>query len=65
MKSLQEAIEARAGVQGPPLAKALGLSKNGFYAAVKRGEIRSVRIGRRVIIPADEARRLLGWEVAA
>ena len=31
--------------------KGLGLSRNGVYEAIRRGEIPSVRIGRRIIIP--------------
>ena len=32
-------------------ARRLGLSRNGAYEAVKRGEIPSIRIGRRVLVP--------------
>lgn len=35
-------------------AEYLGLSRNSAYAAVARREIRSVKIGRRVLVPRNE-----------
>jgi excisionase family DNA binding protein len=32
-------------------ARRIGLSRNGMYEAVARGEIPSIRIGRRLLIP--------------
>lgn len=40
-------------------AKLLGIGRNQAYEAVQRGEIPSLRIGRRVLIPAARLRRLL------
>lgn len=40
-------------------AAALGLSKNGTYEAVRRGEIPHVRIGARIVIPRAAIERLL------
>lgn len=37
-----------------------GLGRNGIYNAIRRGDIRSIRIGRRLYIPASEISRLLG-----
>jgi len=37
----------------------LGLSKNSAWAAVKRGEIPSVRVGRRVLIPVRRLEEML------
>ena len=45
-----------------PLAKASGRSFNAFYAAVRRGEVKSIRVGRAYRIPAHEARRVLGLD---
>lgn len=55
---------ARAGknVKVPPLAEAVGLSVNGFYAAVRRGDIEAIRVGRAVMVPGREALRLLSAE---
>jgi len=44
----------------PDLAEILGLGRNGAYKAVNRGDIRAIRIGRRILIPKAEIERLLG-----
>ncbi|TXM66899.1 excisionase [Methylobacterium sp. WL12] len=65
MPTITEILErARAGknVKVPPLAEAVGLSVNGFYAAVRRGDIEAIRVGRAVMVPGREALRLLSAE---
>lgn len=44
----------------------LGLSRNSAYEAVRRGEIPSIRIGRRILVPKAAFDRLLerGGEAA-
>lgn len=37
----------------------LGISRNSAYEAVRRGEIPSIRIGRRLVVPATALERLL------
>jgi excisionase family DNA binding protein len=64
-EELLRALRDGGGVKAPALAKALGLSRVGIYEAVKRGEIPATRIGRRIIIPAHVARRLLGLDMEA
>lgn len=59
-EALRQAIAAGTGVSVLPLARALGTSTNVIYRAVERSEIKATRIGRRVIIPAAEAAKLLG-----
>lgn len=59
-EAVKAALANGGSVNVPDLASALGLSRNGLYLAVKRDEVKSVRIGRRIVIPAPEARRLLG-----
>jgi excisionase family DNA binding protein len=44
----------------PEFAEALGVSPRLVYERVGRGEIRAVRIGRRVLIPAGVLDELLG-----
>ena len=44
------------------VAEILGISRNSAYAAVSNGELKSVRIGRRIIIPKTEVDALLGAE---
>lgn len=44
-----------------PLAgKALGISRNAAYAAAGRGELPTLRFGRRLIVPTAALRRMLG-----
>ncbi len=41
------------------VADYLGLARNSAYAAVARGEIRSVRIGRRLIVPRSAIEQII------
>ena len=43
----------------------LGLSRNGVYEAIRRKEIPSVRIGRRIIIPRRAYEEMLKAKVLA
>ena len=40
-------------------AQLLGISRNSAYAAVHRGEIPSIRLGRRYVVPIDRLEELL------
>jgi excisionase family DNA binding protein len=40
-------------------AKALGLSKNFVYLEAKRGNIPTVRYGKRLLVPAEELKKLV------
>ena len=40
-------------------AALLGLSKNSTYEAIKRGEIPTIRFGRRIVVPAIALDRIL------
>lgn len=46
-------------------AAVLRISRNAAYAAVKRGEIASIKIGRRILIPRPGIEKLLGVDIAA
>ena len=46
-------------------AEILRISRNGAYEAVKRGEIPSIRIGRRVLIPRIALEKMLRAETEA
>lgn len=48
----------------PEAAQLLGISKNLAYEAAARGEIPTVKIGRRVLVPRAGLNRLLGAEAA-
>lgn len=41
-------------------AQILPLSRNGLYDALSRGDLPSIRVGSRVMIPVAALRRLLG-----
>ena len=46
-------------------AKVLGVGRNTAYEAVRRGEIPSIRVGRRLVVPKAALERMLecgGWE---
>ncbi len=44
----------------PEVAKILGIGESATYAAVKKGEIPSIRIGRRVLVPRALLDEFLG-----
>jgi excisionase family DNA binding protein len=44
----------------PEAAKLLGIGRNTAYEAVARGEIPSIRIGRRLLVPVAALERFLG-----
>ena len=41
-----------------------GLGRNSMYAAIKRGDIPSLRIGRRILVPKSAVKRQLGGDAA-
>ena len=43
----------------PEAARALGISRNSAYVAVRAGEIPSIKLGRRVVIPRVAFERFL------
>ena len=47
------------------VASLLRISKNSAYEAARRGEIPTIKIGRRLIVPADAFERLLSGKSAA
>jgi excisionase family DNA binding protein len=49
----------------PEVAKALGIARGGAYEAVKRGDIPSIRIGKRILVSAAAIERMLSAGVAA
>jgi excisionase family DNA binding protein len=42
-----------------PFCKSVGIGRTKFYALVREGQIRTVLIGGRRLVPAEEARRLV------
>ena len=60
-----EAIERQTLNLWPETGKLLGLGKNAIYAAAKNGDIRVLKIGKRLLVTKVEINRLLSGEKAA
>jgi len=43
----------------PETARLLGIGRNSVYQAARRGDFRTVRVGKRILVPKSEIRRLL------
>lgn len=56
---------SRATYDVEEVAQLLGLGRSATYAAVSRGEIPSLRIGRRIVIPHAAVQKLLNGDNAA
>ena len=56
--------DERITIDVPEVAKLLGISRNAAYEAVRRGEIPSIRLGARIVIPRAALERLLSGEEA-
>ena len=50
-----------ATMTSPDAAELLGISRSAGYRGVARGEIPSIRIGRRLLVPTAKLYALLGW----
>jgi len=46
----------------PDAGEILGLSRQSTYGAARRGEIPTIRIGRRLVVPTARLRRMLGLD---
>jgi hypothetical protein len=46
----------------PDVARILSLGRSGVYAAAARGEIPTLKFGRRVAVPTAALRRMLGMD---
>jgi Helix-turn-helix domain len=46
----------------PDAGEQLGLSRNGTYDAAKRGEIPTLRFGKKLVVPIEQFERLLTGE---
>jgi excisionase family DNA binding protein len=43
----------------PTAARAMGISRSAAYEAVRRGDLPTIRVGRRILVPTAALRRLL------
>jgi hypothetical protein len=57
-------VKARTMPLWPDAGMALGLSRNGTYDAARRGEIPTMRFGKKIVVPVDRFERLLAGEDA-
>jgi excisionase family DNA binding protein len=48
----------------PEAGKILGLGRNGSYDAAKRGDIPTIKIGRRIFVPVAALERMLAGAAA-
>jgi excisionase family DNA binding protein len=48
----------------PAAAELLGISRSAGNRAITSGQIPSIRIGRRLLVPTARLYRLLGWPLA-
>jgi excisionase family DNA binding protein len=55
----------RLTVSVPEAAKLLGLSRSSTYEAVRRGDLPSIRVGGRVLIPIQRLESLINDETSA
>lgn len=55
-------LQTRPTVSVEEAGEVLGIHRTGAYAAVKRGDIPSFKMGRRVVIPTRPLLRMLGIE---
>ena len=49
----------------PEAAQAIGIGKSMLYGLINDGELRTIRLGKRVLIPRDSILELLGMAAAA
>jgi hypothetical protein len=60
----ERSLTARKGISPAEFATQMGVSTASALRACREKRVRCVRFGKRIIIPADEADRLLGGELA-
>ena len=56
-----DVIDMPATMTIPEAAELLGVSRSAGYRAVASGEIPTIRIGRRLLVPTAKLYHLLGW----
>jgi hypothetical protein len=53
-------ILSRVTAPVPDAGKVVGLSRNGSYSAARKGQIPTLRFGKKIIVPMAQFRRMLG-----
>jgi excisionase family DNA binding protein len=62
MAKNQESVERQTYSLWPEAGKLAGLSRGATYAAADRGDIPTIRIGNRRLVPKSQLNKLLGIE---
>ena len=65
MKAIPSADEQPTVPLWPTTGQALGLGRSATYAAAERGEIPTIRLGGRIIVPTAALRQLLQLDQVA
>lgn len=60
--NLLRGLRERPTVSVEEAAAVLGISRSAAYRAVRKGEIPSVRVGRRLLVPSQRLLAMLGRE---
>ena len=58
MKSKSEVVHATLAYRVNHFCKSVGLGKTKFYELLRAGKIKTITIGGRRLVPADEAQRI-------
>lgn len=53
-------LRGQCTIRIPDAARLLGIGRDAAYAAAERGEIPTLRLGRRLVVPVPKLLRLLG-----
>ena len=61
-KDLKTLLTDNLSVSVETAGKAFGLGRNAAYAAVKNGQIPSIKLGKKIAVPTAAIRRMLGIE---
>jgi len=56
-------LEERLTITVPEAGRVLGIGRDAAYAAAERGEIPTLRLGRRLVVPVPKLLALLGADV--
>lgn len=63
-ETVPESLRGKVAVDVETAGRALGLSRASAYSAVRTGELPSVRLGRRVLVPVPKLLELFGVVLA-
>ncbi len=62
---LKQALHTKLAISVVEAGAVLGLSRNGAYAAARRGEIPTLKFGSKLVVPTIHLRRMLGLQEEA